>query len=171
MDKIIKKFNTNLEDLCFNIENELSEVLLKLKNIDDHNFKITKINSFEDSDQVLYGSGFYLILSDFNLLNNNCEIVINNTKVIYRGHCSRVKQRIRSHLFKSKYDLNKLNTDYKVCLKIDPKINGINIDDDFYSKYQWYVLTISMRNSNKLIRELCEKTFDKLYNKPLFSRD
>lgn len=171
MEEVIKNFKSDLQDLSIRTELLLSENLVKLRNIDDHNFRITKITSFEDTDKIMYGSGFYLIFSDFNLDNNKCEIEINNTRVIYRGHCSRVKQRIRSHLFKSKYDLNKINTDYKVCLKIDSKINGINIDDHIYSKYQWYVLTISMRGSNKLIRELCEKAFDKLYNKPIYSRD
>lgn len=39
------------------------------------------------------------------------------------------------------------------------------------SKAQWYVAYHGFPNSNRVIREIAEKAFDEVFNKPLFSKD
>jgi hypothetical protein len=135
--------------------------------------RLYKIEKCADLRQLKYGPGFYLILSDCKFDDNPCRCVIQNKyKVIYRGHGSRLRKRIESHLFNNLYQQNKDGTDYPVCMKVEANESGINIDtDDRYNAFEWYVIEHSMSNSSLFERELCEQAFDKVFFRPYASRE
>jgi len=58
---------------------------------------------------------------------------------------------------------------YKVCMKLEEKVNGINISAEPYKNWNWTVIIHKMRNSNKSIREQAEFAFDTIYGKPYLS--
>lgn len=127
------------------------------------------------------GPGFYVILTDYKYGENDCTLIINGGfKAIYRGHCSNLRRRVESHLFNKQYneEYSKRKTEKKgtskkfsevpfnACMKIDAE-DGINIDENTYSQYEWLVFQIKMPKSSRLTRELAEHTFDELYKTPL----
>ena len=147
-------------------------IFFEIKN----NFKDKKIHKnfisrLTDLDNLQYGKGFYLILTDFELNTNQCKFQDNKLKVIYRGHGSRIRKRVESHLFNDSYNNNKDGTHYPVCMKLELKKNGININSGVYENYNWKVISFSMIRSSQIMREQCEKAFDKIYGKPLGCKD
>ena len=173
---IIKSSNEKLIKLKSKIIDDIKYVLKDLEHInytksENKNYKISKITSFDDTDNIMYGIGFYIILSNYPSTDKTHKIIYNQCRPIYRGHGTLVKQRIRSHLFKKCYDLDKKGTTYSVCMKIEPKINGININEEPYKNYEWYVITFPLTNSTKFLRECYEESFDINYDTPIFSRD
>lgn len=145
-----------------------------------------KMETYDDLKKLHSGPGFYVILTNYKNDDNNCKLIINNEiKAIYRGHCSHLKHRIESHLFNKKYneEYSKRRTEkekkgekfsevpFNACIKIDPNVNGIDIDDKLYSGYKWYVIQLKMPGSSRLIREQAEQAFDEVFSKPLASRE
>ncbi|AZV42003.1 hypothetical protein BAOM_1393 [Peribacillus asahii] len=134
--------------------------------------KVTKLKSHNDIESLLYGNGFYIIVTNCEFDNNPCKLSYKNKyKAIYRGHGSRVKKRIESHMFNKRYNLDRDGTTYDVCMQIETGFSGINIDEPRYSQYEWYIITISMPNSSLLIREQAEVAFDEVFGRPLASRE
>ena len=90
-------------------------------------------------------------------------------KAIYRGHSYFTKKRLFSHLANEKYksQIKEKGPNYKVCLKIDGKNSGININKIPYKDWEWTVVVHKMKGSNQLIREQMEKAFDKKFSKPI----
>ncbi len=134
----------------------------------DDNIKITNIHSYNDISSLRYGSGLYLILTNYLIQENPCRLEVNGLKVIYRGHGIRIRKRVESHLFNLQYNENKDRTTYSVCMKLNDD-NGINIDRDPYSEYQWTVIQHPMTNSSKTMREQAEQAFDHVYLRPIGS--
>ncbi|PFL95349.1 hypothetical protein COJ37_23615 [Bacillus cereus] len=138
----------------------------------EKDIRISKIKKHQDLNQLFYGAGFYNIVTDCKNSENPCELIYEKAyKVIYRGHCTRIKKRVESHLFNDKYNSNTGRTSYNVCMKVEPNVSGINIDLPPYKNFNWFVIQISLPKSNKIIREQAEIAFDQLYKKPLASRD
>jgi hypothetical protein len=117
----------------------------------------------------MYGSGLYLILTDYLKDENQCTFEINGLKAIYRGHGRRIKKRVESHLYNVKYNENKDETNYTVCMKLNDD-DGINLNESPYSDYRWYVIQHPMTDSSKTIREQAEQAFDNVYNMPIGSK-
>ena len=134
---------------------------------------ITQINNEEDLNQIIFGVGFYIILTDHIFNDNNCKFEFNSQKAIYRGHSHYSKKRLLSHLANEKYNRNRKKNEpnYKVCLKIENGKNGININQIPYKNWNWTVIVHKMKGSSKLMREQAEQAFDKVYNKPCKSRE
>lgn len=118
------------------------------------------------------GSGFYVIMSDYQLEQNNCRLIVDGLKAIYRGHCATVKSRLKSHLFNDHYRsrLPEKGVRYDVCMKLDDK-NGINIDEFPYNNYRWQVVVHKMTGSSKMMREQAEWAFDHVFGRPLGSKE
>lgn len=134
--------------------------------------RISEIKNHDDLKKLYYGVGFYIIATDCKYSKNQCELIYEKAyKVIYRGHCTRIKKRVESHLFNDEYKLNRDGTSYNVCIKVEPNVSGINIDSPSYKKFDWFVIQIALPQSNKMIREQAEVAFDCLYQKPLASRE
>jgi len=64
--------------------------------------KKNTINSHSDINSILYGPGFYLILTDYMTQENKCTLQVEGLNVIYRDHGIRVKKRVESHLYNNK---------------------------------------------------------------------
>ncbi|EGR1393754.1 hypothetical protein ACCF70_000689 [Vibrio parahaemolyticus] len=126
------------------------------------------IRDHKDISKLLYKDGVYLILTDYMIDENPCELIIDNLKVIYRGHGSKVRKRVESHLFNKKYKLDKDGTNYTVCMKLNGD-NGINLNEEPYCKFKWLVVSHSMPYSSKTMREQAEQAFDSIFNKPVGS--
>lgn len=170
MKGIIDKYKIILKDTSANIKTELVTYFKKINYTKpDNTVQIITLKSEDDIDNVIYGDGFYVILTDHVFNDNKCSFKINNQVAIYRGHSKFVKHRLQSHLANNKYKETK--STYKVCLKIEDRINGININEAPYNTWNWTVVVHKMRNSNKLMREQAEFAFDELYNKPCKSRE
>lgn len=136
---------------------------------------IVKIEKHDDLSDLIYGSGFYIILTNYYIEENNCnlELDVNNTKVraIYRGEGRRLKKRVESHLFNDKYQGNRDGTNYEVCIKIGDGNQGINIDKVPYNGSDFYVIQHKMTDSLSFERKIMEEVFDKKYNRPVCSRE
>jgi len=133
------------------------------------NIRSADLAEHSDIESLRYGSGFYLIFSDYEFQNNPCRLIIDGLKVIYRGHGVRIKKRVESHLFNRQYNLNKDRTTYSDCMKLDGN-SGINIDDKPYSRAKWRVIYHPMINSSKTMREQAEQAFDEVYTQPFASK-
>lgn len=136
---------------------------------------------------AIYSSqGFYIICTDHNVLENNCNFCLENKyTAIYRGECSSVRRRIESHIFNSTYQKlyesrkntklsqggNFSETYYGACMKVDPLVSGINIDEYPYSQSNWYVVVLKMPSSSSIVRKQAELAFDALFGKPVASRE
>jgi len=191
MEKIVKE-SKRLEEQALNqakprIRSKLSNYF---KGIDwqklDRADVLFKIKKYDDLKDLYSGPGFYVILTNYKNDENDCKLIINDkNKAIYRGHCSHLKHRIESHLFNKKYneEYSKRKAEkekkgkkfsevpFNACIKIDPNINGIDIDDKTYSGYEWYIIQLKMPGSSRLIREQAEQAFDEVFSKPLASRE
>lgn len=130
------------------------------------------IKSLADIERTYYGTGFYVILTDYLDSDNCCSFVVNGLKAIYRGHCYTVKSRLKSHLFNDHYrsKLPEKGVRYDVCMKLDDN-NGINISEPPYSSYQWRVIVHKMKGSSKMIREQAEHAFDDAFLRPIGSKE
>lgn len=130
------------------------------------------INTEDDANKVYYGTGLYLILTDYLSDSNDCTFVFNDLKAIYRGHCYTIKSRIKSHLFNPSYKLSDAGkaTQYNVCLKLDGN-NGINVLEDPYAKQHWQIVVHKMKNSSRMIREQAELAFDDVFSRPFGSKE
>ncbi len=130
--------------------------------------------------------GFYIICTDHNIHGNNCNFSVEDKyTAIYRGECSSVRRRIESHIFNSTYrnlyetrKNNKLSQGgkfsepyYGACMKVDPSVSGINIDEAPYSKSKWSVVVLKMPGSSSIVRKQAELAFDTLFGKPVASRE
>lgn len=132
--------------------------------------RIFRVRTLEDLEN-LSTVGFYLIATDYESKENPCECIIDEgAKVIYRGQGSRMKPRIQSHIFNREHLDNKKGPVYTACLKLDGR-NGINIDDQPYCQFAWYVIEHKMPGSTNLIREQAEIAFDAVFGKPLGCKD
>lgn len=140
--------------------------------------RVKQISKIEDLEKIPNQRGFYLIFTDYKLgfgERNKCKAVISDhpdAKAIYRGESHNVRTRLESHLFNNTYH-KKLKSDldrYTVCLKIDGE--HVNLDEPLeMAKARWYVAYHGFPNSNQVIRETAERAFDKVFNKPIFSKD
>ncbi len=131
--------------------------------------QIVHLKSEEDIKNVYSGTGFYVILSDNHFPENNSEFIYQDRKAIYRGHCYSVRKRITSHLANKFY--NETEYLYKVCLKINPGENGINIGQEPYKNWGWTIIVYKMKGSSKVMREQAELAFDNVFGKPCKSRE
>lgn len=155
-----------------------------------HQVKIIKKNIRRDSDftGIPSRSGFYIILTNCPIDNNNCSLTDGNLKAVYRGQASKVKKRLTSHLsnrqYNVDYDLRKkkflkgkesnakfYEVHFSACMKFDPQHNGINITDPQYKKYQWVVIIHEMLDTTERVRELAELAFDSAFGHPVASRE
>jgi hypothetical protein len=63
----------------------------------------SNVTSLADVESTYSGKGVYLILTDYRAAENDCSFVIDGMKAIYRGQCSTVKNRLKSHLLNDHY--------------------------------------------------------------------
>lgn len=136
--------------------------------LSEKSIRIVDINSHKDISKLIYGTGLYIILTDYQIEENSCSLFVDDLKAIYRGHGTRLKKRVESHLYNIIYNKNRKRTNYTVCMKLDNK-KGINLNEEPFSNYKWKVITHSMPNSSKIMREQAEKAFDSVYSRPLAS--
>lgn len=131
-----------------------------------------EVSILADVDATYYGTGLYLILTDYQAAENKCALEVDGLKAIYRGHCRTVKSRLKSHLFNDHYrsNLPPKGVRYDVCMKLDDK-NGINISELPYRNYRWKVIVHKMQSSSKMIREQAEHAFDQVFGRPLGSKE
>lgn len=130
------------------------------------------LSTLLDAEATHYGTGLYVIMSDYQFAENRCSLIVDGLKAIYRGHCYTVKGRLKSHLFNDHYrsNLREKGVRYDVCMKLDDK-NGINIDSPPYSNYRWKVVVHKMKNSSKMMREQAELAFDEVFGRPHGSKE
>ena len=160
-------------------------------NLSEYNLNISRkrITCFSDFESVTSGDGFYIILTDCPIDNNNCILKSGKITAVYRGQASTVKKRLSSHLTnkeynrlfnlrKVKYLSNQIDdgkTFYEkhlsACMKFDPNKNGVNVEDNEYSNFQWIVIVHEMKKSGERVRELAEFAFDNVFGKPIASRE
>lgn len=174
MKERIEKYKSDLNNVTKDIKSDLIKYFRGLDySITKNEIEITPINSENDVDKIYASSGFYIILTDHNFSDNECNFRYNNQTAIYRGHSYSTKKRISSHLANSTYIKNRksIEPNYTVCLKIEDGVNGINLDKKPYSDWNWTVIVHKMRNSNELIREQAELAFDNAFGKPCKSRE
>ncbi len=166
----IKELSKNESKLKENFKNHFINFFTEFDYFNLVNSKIKKcdISSHEDMSSVRYGSGLYLILTNYMSEENPCSLEIDGLKVIYRGHGRRIKKRVESHIFNDEYNNNKDGTVYSVCMKLDDN-NGININQPPYCNYSWAVIQHPMTDSSKTMREQAEQAFDHIYSMPIGS--
>lgn len=130
------------------------------------------VKTLADIESSYYGTGFYLIITDYQTAENKCSFEIDGLKAIYRGHCYTVKSRLKSHLMNDHYRslLPETGVRYDVCMKLDDK-NGINISAPPYNDFRWRVIVHKMKGSSKMIREQAEHAFDQVFGRPLGSKE
>tara|TARA_B100000949_G_C14264057_1_gene444165 strand:- start:1332 stop:1895 length:564 start_codon:yes stop_codon:yes gene_type:complete len=165
----IKKYTVLMENTSKSIAEDLKDYF---KNYDyskpNSDIQIIKVETENDLKKIYYGTGFYIILTNKIFEKNPCQFDYQNLKAIYRGHSYFTKKRILSHLSNEYYNSTRKSNEpnYKVCLKIEDKINGININQEPYKDWKWTVIVHKMKNSSKLIREQMEIAFDNVFQKP-----
>lgn len=158
-----------MEKTSKSIRKDLSEYF---KNYDyskpNSDIQIIQVETEVDLNKVYYGTGFYIILTNKQFEKNKCLFEYQDLKAIYRGHSYFTKKRLLSHLSNENYKSIRKNNEpnYKVCLKIEDKINGININEEPYKNWKWIIIVHKMKNSSKTIREEMEKAFDNVFKKP-----
>jgi len=170
----IEKYKNKLSEIEDYIQKDLIEYFSKIDYSQlSKEIQIVRINNEEDLNKIYTGIGFYIILTDYEFEDNNCVFEYDKHKAIYRGHSHFTKKRLLSHLANERYNKERKSNEphYKVCLKIDNNVNGININKEPYKSWNWIVIIHKMKDSSKIIREQAELAFDKLYNKPSKSRE
>lgn len=174
MKERIEKYSSLLEGTIKQIRENLFEYF---KNYDylkpNEDVQIIEIKSEEDLDKIIYGRGFYIILTNYDFKENECTFKYKKLKAIYRGHSYFTKKRLLSHLANEKYKFQRKKSDpnYKNCLKIKDGVNGININREPYKNWEWIVIIHKMKKSRKIIREQAEKAFDCQFKKPIKSKE
>lgn len=174
MQEKIKIFKDQINQLNISILNDIKEHFENVNyNQSSTDIQILKVRNEEDLNNILYGEGFYIILTNQEFNENKCTFEFENQKAIYRGHSYFTKKRLLSHLANKTYLKVRTNNDplYKVCLKVEDGVNGINIDQEPYKNWQWTVIVHKMKNSSKTIREQAEVAFDELYGRPCKSKE
>ncbi|MDC4251940.1 hypothetical protein M3X99_13070 [Clostridium perfringens] len=161
-----------------NFINDIDYSSLKVKSKNNNygeDVSLIKIDKHSDLDKLIYGVGFYIILTNYRYKENECNFEVSpegkKVKAIYRGHCNRLRKRVESHLFNTKYNINKDNTNFECCMKVIEGQQGIDRDDKVYKNYIFYVIQHKMRNSNISQRECMEYAFDEKFNKPYACKD
>ncbi|ASV31486.1 hypothetical protein CJ263_15390 [Maribacter cobaltidurans] len=158
-----------MENTSKSIEKDLKEYFRNYHYLKpDSDIQIINVETEDDLDKAYYGRGFYIILADQQFEENKCLFEFRGLKAIYRGHSYFTKKRLLSHLSNEKYKSTRKSNEpnYKVCLKIEDKVNGININQEPYKNWKWIVIIHKMKNSSKIIREQMEKAFDNVFQKP-----
>lgn len=147
------------------------------------------LQKMADLDNIFSGAGFYIILTSYAIDGNDCSLVSGNMRAIYRGECATVKKRVMSHLFnrgynteyesrKERYIAKEENKDtlfyephWPACLKIQERVNGVNIDDEPYNTDSWLIVVHKMKGSIQEVRVQAELAFDEVFQKPKGSRE
>lgn len=170
MNKIIKIRNKCKHKIEKHFEDFFVGFIDNLRiTVKDKKVKCIKVTNFEDFLDINANEGFYIILSNYNLSKNKCKCAIKieesnmKVKAIYRGECSKRRERLIGHLYNKRYEGKDKN-----FMKIDNN-NGINIDEKPYVDYEWYIITCSMSKSTQMERICAEKAFDSVYGKPMYS--
>ncbi len=141
-------------------------------NTESDNIQILEIKEESEINKAFSGGSFYLILTDHKFEENICEFEYKGQKVIYRGHSYFTKKRLLSHLANEKYNKEGKNKPhYEVCLKIEDKVNGININKEPYKNWKWTIIIFKMPKSSQLIREQAELAFDEKFKRPIKSKE
>jgi hypothetical protein len=149
-----------------------------------------KLKTHTDLDNIIGSAGFYIILTDYPVVGNDCRLVANsNLRAIYRGECGTTRKRIQSHLFNTRYkkDYEKRKANYQssekgrgkdfyepfwpACIKIKLGVNGIDIDLGEYKESDWLVIVHNMKGSSQEVRHQAEMAFDEVFGKPAACRD
>ena len=174
MKERINQYKEKLDKITLEIRADLTKYLESYDYTkDSSSVQVIQLNSEDDFDSIYSGAGFYIILTKKHFEDNICIFSFNEQTAIYRGHSRYIKKRILSHLSNERYKSQRLSSEpnYKVCLKIEEGVNGINIDQKPYKDWGWTVIVHKMRNSTILIREQAELAFDISYGKPCKSRE
>ena len=144
------------------------------------------LNSHEDISSVYSSPGLYIICTSFSMPDNDCTFSLEGgLQAIYRGECATVMRRLESHLFNEQYRNGYENRKaakldfgdkfsepyYGACVKIDPNVSGINIDQGEYANHSWAVVVLKMFGSSSALRKEAELAFDGLFGKPPASRE
>lgn len=169
----IKELRRREDDLALFVRQHFSDFFKKHDYIADSQDVVSySIKTLADIERTYYGTGFYLILTDYMDSENCCSFVVGGLKAIYRGHCYTVKSRLKSHLFNAHYrsKLPERGVRYDVCMKLDDN-NGINISEPPYNQYKWRVIVHKMKCSSKMIREQAEHAFDEVFSRPIGSKE
>ena len=149
-----------------------------------------QVSQRADISAVSRRSGFYIILTDYPVDENSCQLAAGGLRAVYRGECSEVRLRIMSHLANSAYRLhleqlaNRYLQDPKNagkvfykdiwphCMKLEKGgRSGIDVEVPPYSDHQWLVLVHSMVGSSQGVRKIAEAAFDEAFGHPAASRD
>ncbi|MEQ3498300.1 hypothetical protein ABMY20_00920 [Tenacibaculum sp. SSH1-16] len=165
MKEQISKYTSQLSEIINFIKKDLIEYFKEVDYLTPNNeIQIIEINNELHLDRIIIGSSFYVILTDYVFGNNKCLFEYKKHKAIYRGHSYNTKKRLLSHLANKKYNSlrRKNEPNYKVCLKIEDGVNGININEKPYNTWNWIVIIHKMKKSNTVMREQAEYAFDKI---------
>lgn len=182
------------EEALRNIRNQFSEFM---RGLSDGEMTIASLsrnrlvngrylNTYEDLTSVYRSPGLYIICTTFPMEDNECTFGLHDgLRAIYRGECATVMRRLESHLFNKQYrsgydnrKAEKLDSGgkfsepyYGACMKIDPGVSGINIDQGEYANHSWAVVVLKMFGSSSALRKQAELAFDDLFGKPAASRE
>ena len=150
----------------------------EILNIIKNEMQFVKINARKDLTYIKNSEGFYIILRN-NYDEISCKYKKGKFVAVYRGHASKMRERIESHLF-----YNSDNTNLPNCMKVyvDEK-RSVNINIETKKTYEkreesgckfpsckWMVAYVTLNKSKQGFREMFEKTFDRKYNKPEYSK-
>ena len=152
--------------------------------------KVSRIACHKDLESIFPGPGFYIIFTDSDVGQNPCRLVLGEQcRAVYRGESYLVRKRVQSHLFNRWYrqDYEDREQEYvsrpektgkayyepfwPACLRLGDGSNGIDVDNDKYSKSQWFVVVHSMKGSSQEVRKQAERAFDDVFGKPVASKE
>lgn len=139
--------------------------------------KFVEVRERKDIKKIKGSEGFYIILRN-KYRDLECRYKNNGFIAVYRGHASKMRERIESHLF---YD--PANDKYQNCMKISiDDNNNININIETKKTYKngkeikckfpsckWKIAYVSLNKSKQHFREMFEKAFDSEFCKPEYS--
>ncbi|MBW8241870.1 hypothetical protein K1F50_03590 [Muricauda oceani] len=176
MKQHITKYRESIDQVKRKIKYDLMDYFKSMDLYKKSNdFQVLQIRDETDLDKLWYNSGFYLILTDYQVNGiDSCSLEYSNYKVIYRGHSYFTKKRVISHLANDTYNSSHSGkgVHYGVCLKMDNSgRNGININQEPYNSWGWMVIVFKMKDSDKLIREQAEVAFDEVFGRPCRSME
>jgi len=177
-----------------NIRNQFSQFLQELSDGGMATEKLSRsrlvdtctLNTYEDLLSVYGSPGLYIICTSFPMPGNECTFRLRGgLQAIYRGECATVMRRLESHLFNEQYRIGyenrkaeKLDSGgkfsepyYGACIKIEPSVSGINIDQGEYANHSWVVIVLKMFGSSSALRKQAELAFDDSFGKPAASRE
>lgn len=159
----IKTYKEQLKEVHNEIQKDLVGYLRNANyEAASNDIQIVSLRSESDLLNIFSVTCFYFILTKKAFEDNECSFTYKDNTAIYRGHSYTVKNRILSHLANKFYNSNYDST-YKACIKVEDGQNGINIDQEPYSTWEWSVIIHKMKGSSKIIREQAEEAFDTIY--------